>query len=307
MINSIPDGVWPTIVTPFTDENKIDYHGVEAMIEWYLRQGVAGLFAVSQSSEMFYLSLAERIELAGFVREKVGGRVPVIASGHISSDFAEQVKEVRAIADTGVDALVLVSNRLAPENESDDQWKRNMEKLLHEVSAVSLGLYECPHPYKRLLSPELLHWSASTGRFLFLKDTCCDLGQLQAKIEAVKGTGLKIFNANAATLLASLKLGASGYSGVMANFHPDLYVWLMRNWSVEPERAEELQNFLGLASLIEKQLYPVNAKYYLQLEGLPVSLNCRWKDPTLFTSANRLEIEQLRSLSKTYTKIYKKI
>ncbi len=33
-----------------------------------------------------------------------------------------------------------------------------------------------------------------------LKDTCCDLDQLEAKCKAVEGTGLKIFNANAATL-----------------------------------------------------------------------------------------------------------
>ena len=35
-----------------------------------------------------------------------------------------------------------------------------------------------------------------------------------------------LFNANAQTLLPSLELGAAGFSGVMANFHPDLYARL---------------------------------------------------------------------------------
>lgn len=42
-----------------------------------------------------------------------GDRIPVIASGHISDSMEDQIDELRSIADTGVDAVVLVSNRLA--------------------------------------------------------------------------------------------------------------------------------------------------------------------------------------------------
>ncbi len=31
----------------------------------------------------------------------------------------------------------------------------------------------------------------------------------------------------------------AGYSGVMANFHPDLYVWLCKNYKKQPEKAQE--------------------------------------------------------------------
>ena len=76
----------------------------------------------------------------------------------------------------------------------------------------------------------MLKWLADTGRFAFLKDTCCELDQIRAKCEAVKGTGLKIFNANGATLLESLRMGCAGYSGVMANFHTRFYAWLCQNY-----------------------------------------------------------------------------
>ncbi len=48
--------------------------------------------------------------------------------------------------------------------------------------SIPLGFYECPHPYKRVLDPETMAWCASTGRFIFLKDTCCDLAQIRAKL-----------------------------------------------------------------------------------------------------------------------------
>lgn len=304
MEDKFKDGVWPTMVTPFTDSNEIDYSGLERIIEWYLERGVKGLFAVCQSSEMFALSLEERVYLAGFVKTQVNGRVPVIASGHISDSIDDQIEEIKAISDTGIDAFVMVTNRLADINDSDDVWKANAEKILAKVNGVSFGLYECPYPYKRLMSPELLKWCADTGRFLFLKDTSCDLNDMKEKVAAVKGTGLKVFNANAATLLESLKFGISGFSGVMANFHPELYAWLIENWKSDYNRAKQLQNFLGMTSLVERQVYPVNAKYFLQLEGLNVLINSRTRNAFDFTASCRIEVEELYELSHEYTNKY---
>ena len=295
----IPNGVWPTMITPFTDADALDFGALERLVAWYLERGVDGLFAVCQSSEMFYLSLDERIDLARAVVKLADGRVPVIASGHVSDSLAAQADEVQRIAATGVDAVVLVTNRFAAPGDADAVWRENLERFMALIPAdIALGFYECPYPYKRLLSPDLLAWCAQTGRFLFLKDTSCDLDQMRAKQAAVAGSALKLFNANAATLLDSLKLGLAGYSGVMANFHPELYVWLWRNWAAQPGAAQQMQNFLGAASLVERQVYPVNAKYHLQLEGLPLGLHTRVRDAHDLTASARLEIEQLRALSR---------
>jgi 4-hydroxy-tetrahydrodipicolinate synthase len=306
MNSDFPNGVWPTMLTPFTETNEVDYEALESLIEWYIKNKVDGLFAVCQSSEMVFLSLEEKLAVAKFVKEKAKGRVPVIASGHTSDSFEDQVKEINLMAKTGVDAVVLITNRLAKETESDEVWKSNLEKLLKEIPEdVALGFYECPFPYKRIISAELLKWCADTGRFYFLKDTSCDALNIKAKLEAVKGTGLKIYNANTATLLQTLRLGVAGYSGVMANFHPELYVWLINNWESKPVGATHLENFLSIASLIEKQLYPVNAKYNLTLEGLKININSRSKNRDDFTATNRLEVEQLFELTKEFSKQYK--
>ena len=121
----INSGVWPTMLTPFTESGKVDYPALENLIEWYIKHGVQGLFAVCQSSEMFYLSVEERAEIAKFVVEVADSRVQVIASGHVSDNIDDQISELQRIGDTGVDAVVLVSNRLADVNESDELWKKN--------------------------------------------------------------------------------------------------------------------------------------------------------------------------------------
>lgn len=305
MKTKISNGVWPTMITPFTESNEVDYEALGRLVDWYIQNQVDGLFAVCQSSEMFYLSLDERIKIASFVKEKAVGRVPVIASGHISENFDDQVKELNAMAETGIDALVLITSRLAAQDESDDVLKQNLEKLLEQIpNHIALGFYECPYPYKRIISPELLRWCSDTGRFFFLKDTCCDVEMIKAKMNAVEGVGLNIYNANTATLLETAKFGISGYSGVMANFHPNLYVWLLRNWSEKLEEADQLISVLTMASWIEKQVYPVNAKYYLMLEGVLTNYHCRSKDHHLFSATDRLEVEQVHRITQKLSEQY---
>ncbi len=282
----IANGIWVTMVTPFTNEGTIDFAALEKLIDWYVQKKVAGLFAVCKSSESFELSLKERLELAAFVVESAAGRLPVIASGNLEKGLNNQVEEIRKIADTGVDAVVLISSLVAAESESDAVWMDNIKTILERISSdIHLGIYESPYPYKRIMVPELLQRCVDTGRFQFLKDTCCDLDMIKKKLEVTKGTNLKIFNAHTATLLESLQAGCAGYSSIMSNCIPELYNWLIDNYLTDPEGAEELQKYLIEADeILTHRCYPATAKYYLSLEGVPVSLytraniNCRFGD-----------------------------
>lgn len=293
MGNRFPGGSWPVMLTPFTEQNKVDYAALKELVDWYIENGVSGLFSVCQSSEMFYLSLEERVEIAKKTVEYAAGRVPVIASGHVSDDIADQITELNAMAETGVGAVILITNRLAKEEESDEIWIENCKILLENVKAdIPLGFYECPYPYKRLLSPETIKWCAQTGRFYFLKDTCCDIDQIKVKLEVTEGTNLKLYNANTSTLLESLRAGAAGFSGVMDNFHPWLYTWLCEHY--REEKADEISDFLTIASLIERQYYPVNAKYHLaQNEGLPFTTVCRTRPQEGLTETFKKEVNML--------------
>lgn len=297
MTSTAKNGVWPVMLTPFTETGKIDYKGLEALMQWYEEGGVSGLFAVCQSSEMFYLSLQERIELSRFIKKNA--HVPVISSGHISYSIDDQIDELKRVADTGVDAVILITNRLAEQGSSPELWTENLNLILNALpKEIPLGFYECPYPYKRLISMEEIRYAANTGRFHFLKDTCCDAALIRQRLETIRGTNLQLFNANSATLLDSLQHGAAGFSGVMANFHPKLYAWLCENWKKEPEKAEIVQAFLTMASQIEKQLYPVNAKEHLKNQNLPITTYTRTKNHHEMSPLFSSEVKQLEQLTE---------
>ena len=292
------------MLTPFDKNGEVDYLALEKLTEWYITHKVSGLFAVCQSSEMFCLSLEERMKVAETVVRTADGRVPVIASGHISAAFEDQVQEINCMAKTGVDAVILITNRLAKEEESDEIWIQNCKKLLEQIdSEIPLGFYECPYPYKRVMSVETITWCANTGRFYFLKDTCCDIEQIKEKIAAVQGTNLKLYNANTTTLLESLRNGATGYSGVMANFHPLSYAWLCENY--EKVESEPHADLLTIASLIERQYYPVNAKYHLsEIEKLSLETVCRVKEDSGLTETFKTEVQMLDRIIREAEKKY---
>jgi len=301
-------GVYPTMITPYTKEGKVDYETVENLVEWYWKQGCDGIFASCQSSEIWFLNREDRVRLVREVvkknqelASKDHNRKPmmIVASGHVSDAFEDQVAELRAVAAEQPDAVILISNRMDIENTTEEKWIADTERLIAELPPeMPLGVYECPKPYKRLLTEKMIKWCAKTGRFYFLKDTCCDAELIAKRLEWCRGSSLEIFNANAQTLLATLRNGAAGYCGVMANIHPALYSKLLKG-DLASRTSQVLQDFLGLAATVENLTYPCCAKYYLnKYETIPMELTARSNDVRLFTAYQQDCMDQMADLAR---------
>lgn len=295
------------MITPYKN-GKVDYAAAEQMVEWYWKQGCDGIFAVCLSSEILWLTLEERVGLAKAViqtarrlAETDHSRPPmmIVASGHISDRFEDQVTELNAIAAEKPDALILISNRMDVAQTTDERWIEDAERLISKLPPeLPLGIYESPLPYKRVLSEKIVRWCAKNERFHFIKDTCCELELIRQRLEWCQGSQIKLFNANAQTLLKSMEYGVSGYCGVMANFHPDLYVKLLQFRKTDPEKASLLQDFLCVSTLAETMTYPCSAKYYLdKYEGISMDVTSRMKDCSLFTDYQKHCVDQFAELT----------
>ena len=299
MAFSIHPGVWPTMITPFTEDNKPDFKAIEKLTDWYIEKGCAGIFAVCQSSEMAYLSEQEKLDIAKCVAETVDGRIQVVASGHTADAKADQFKQIENMMKIpGIGAFVLISNRLDQKNEGEEVFSRNAREIFDRYPEIDFGIYECPMPWKRLVSLDFLRQGAPEGRMVFLKDTCCDYELIRERLKAVEGTPLKIFNANAQSWFDSFCHGSAGYNGVMANYHPDLYKWVYDHKDSDPEKARLAAHFLTAAAMIEMRVYPVSAKYHHQLTGVPMSLVTRSNDVKKLDKNAKGEVESLIELEK---------
>ena len=149
----------------------IDYEAVDQLVDWYIASGCVGIFCPCLSSEMFDLSNNERLELAKRVHRKANGRVVTIATGTYGGAIETQAQFINAMSQY-CDAVVIVTSLICEQSDNDEVWKQRVSKLIDLTPNVKLGLYECPVPYKRLLSIATLQWCLQTNRFFFHKDTC---------------------------------------------------------------------------------------------------------------------------------------
>lgn len=262
----------PVMITPFTADANLDLDMVKTLVDFYLAAGVKGLFANCLSSEMYSISEEERLLLTRTVVNHVNGRVPVVATGSFGATLEDKAEFTKKIFDTGVDSVVLITSHYAAIEESDDILLQRFAKMLDLTGNIPLGLYECPAPYKRLVTPAILKTLVSTNRMLYHKDTCCNVEQVQAKLDAIKGTPMQFFDAHTPHSISSMKAGAAGMSAISGNFYPEILVWLCDHVD-DPTKQKEvawLQEELTKVDPLIHVAYPMSSKFFLKMRGIPI-------------------------------------
>ena len=262
----------PVMITPFNLKAKVDLDAVSRLVDFYLAAGVKGLFANCLSSEMYSITEDERLELTRHIVKYVDGRVPIVATGSFGLSIEDKAEFTKKIYDTGVNAVILITGHYANVDDSDEILLRNFERMLKYTPGIPLGTYECPAPYKRILSAEVFKTLVATDRFVYHKDTSIALDQVRAKLEVLKGdSGLEFYDAHTPNAMYSLQMGAKGMSSISGNFYPEILVWMCDN-ATNPDKQKEvewLQSELSKVDPLIHIAYPMSAKYFLRKRGLP--------------------------------------
>jgi 4-hydroxy-tetrahydrodipicolinate synthase len=264
----------PVMITPFNLKAKVDLDAVSRLVDFYLATGVKGFFANCLSSEMYSITEDERLELTRHIVEYVNGRVPVVATGSFGLTIADKAEFTKKIYNTGIDAVILITGHYANVDDSDEVLLRNFDKMLRLTGDIPLGLYECPAPYKRILSAEVFKTLLETNRFVYHKDTTREVEEVRAKLAVVASTksNLEFYDAHSPNAMYSIQMGAKGMSSIAGNFYPEILVWMCNN-ATDPNKQEEvkwLQSEISRVDPTIHEAYPLSAKYFLRKRGLPV-------------------------------------
>jgi 4-hydroxy-tetrahydrodipicolinate synthase len=273
-------GFIPVMLTPFKSDGAIDYDVLTQLTEFYLEAGAAGLFANCLSSEMYELEPDERLKSIKHVISVAKGRVPVVATGTFGGPLGEQAEFIKKVGDLGADAVIMITSLLAGKDEEDAVFNQRVYELLNLTKNVPLGFYECPEPYKRLLTPGQLSEFAATGRIIYHKDTSLDINQVRQKVKAGEiNHHFGLYDAYMGHAVESLKAGSAGLSCIQGNFFPELIVWLCNNYANKALESEVItvQDFFTNHMDVMHHMYPTIAKYMLAKRGLDISIFTRRK------------------------------
>ncbi|MDR3714312.1 MAG: dihydrodipicolinate synthase family protein [Puia sp.] len=265
----------PVMITPFDLKAQVDLGVVSQLIDFYLAAGVKGFFANCLSSEMYSISESERLELTKHIVRYVDGRVPVVATGSFGLTIEDKAEFTKRIYNTGVNAVILITGHYANVDDDDSILMKNFEKMFRLTDNIPLGTYECPAPYKRILSPEVFKSLVDANRLIYHKDTSILPEKIKAKLDIVKAAKSKRFefyDAHSPNAMTSLREGAKGMSSIAGNFYPEILVWMCDN-ATDPSKAadvEWLQSEIARVDPLVHIAYPMSAKYFLRKRGLPI-------------------------------------
>ncbi|CAG5009354.1 4-hydroxy-tetrahydrodipicolinate synthase [Dyadobacter sp. CECT 9275] len=281
---ALPKGFIPVMLTPFLETGEIDYEGLKTLTELYIEAGSAGLFANCLSSEMYELTEDERLAITKTVVEQAAGRVPVVATGTFGGPISEQAKFVKRIYATGIQAVIVITGLIAEENEDDNVFVERAKELISLTDDIPLGFYECPVPYKRCITSDILKELLPTGRIVYHKDTCLDDAEVLRRITVGKDYNFGLYDAYMVNAVSSLSAGAAGLSCIQGNIFPELVVWICEHYNDETKKkeVERVQQFFVDTMDPVHAAYPINAKYSLKKRGFPISTYTR-RDVGVFT------------------------
>ncbi len=203
-------GYWPACPTPFTAEGALDIESLRALVEWYVGQGMHGIFINGTSGEWFSQTPEERRLVAETAIDQVGGRITVVI-GCTSLTAKEAVELGRHALAAGADGI---GSTPPPYSKT---YPDETVRYFHDISdgvEVPLMVYNWPHGTSVDIGPDLAERIAAVDNVVAIKDSTPNLDQFFETTKRVLGD-VRVFGPfmSVAGLDFLLEHGGDGFIG----------------------------------------------------------------------------------------------
>jgi len=279
-------GIIPAVITPFRDDELIDYQAWQNLIDVMIASGVDGLFIIGGQGEFFSLTEEERVVATRFCVQTVAKRVPIYANvGAVTTRETVRLAEQAALE--GVDYVVAVTPYYVRPTQAE-----LVEHYVALCEAVELPVlaYNIPERTGNELAVDTLRRIRERcDNFIGLKDSS---GQLE-QIPALAAAGLSVFIGRDHMILEGLKRGCVGAVTACANVAPRAFVSLYQAYRAgDLERAARLQALVEpLRQAFSLATFPSVVKEAMNMIGLPGG-RCR-RPVGLMPEEARFQLKQI--------------
>ena len=239
------------MVTPFTEDGKVDYQQAAELAVKLVDDGCDGLVVTGTTGETSTLTDEENVGMFRAVKEAVGGRAAIIA-GTGTNDTAHSVHLSRQAAEVGVDGLLIVTPYY---NKPSQAGVRAHFETIASATDVPVMLYDIPGRSSIQIAPETMIRLAGHPNIVAVKDAKADFA---AATRVMAETDLLFYSGDDGLTLQWMALGAVGLVGVTTH--------------VATRRFRELidavnANDLGTARKINFELEPVVRATMTRVQG----------------------------------------
>ncbi len=253
-------GVYPAMVTPFTDEEEIDVEGMRSNIAYLEKGGVAGLVPCGSTGESATLSFDEHKKLVELTVDAAS--VPVIA-GTGSNNTAEAVELTRYAQDAGADAALLI---VPYYNKPMKSGLIKHFSAIAQACEIPLIMYNIPGRTGINMDPETISTMAHEySNVAGVKEASANFTQISNIIEITRGLEFSVLSGDDGLTLPMMALGATGVISVTADILPKQMGRLAQLC---------LEGNFAKARDVHYQLAPLFKALFIETNPIPIKKAC---------------------------------
>lgn len=258
-------GAGVAIVTPFTQDDKVNFEELGKMIDFQIAGGTDAIIICGTTGESSTLTHEEHDECIKFAVEHTAGRVPVIA-GTGSNSTAEAIRLSTHAQNNGADALLLVTPYYN---------KATQKGLIQHYTAIAnsvdlpIILYNVPsRTGVNILPQTAVTLAKNVKNIVAIKEASGNISQV-AELAALADGCIDIYSGNDDQVVPLLSLGGVGVISVLSNVMPKLthdMVMSYLNGDVKLSRQFQL-SVMNLNKALFCEVNPIPVKEALNMMG----------------------------------------
>jgi 4-hydroxy-tetrahydrodipicolinate synthase len=261
-------GVFTAIVTPFNQDESVNYEKLAELIEFNIENGVSGIVPCGTTGESPTLTHEEKLKIIKKTVEVVNGRVKVIAGtgSNCTKDSIEMSKEAEKL---GVDALLLVNPYY---NKPTQEGLYRHFKAIADAVKIECVLYNIKGRSAVNLETEtLIRLEKDCANINTVKEASGDLNQMKDVIARTPDT-FSVLSGDDGVAVELVKMGGHGVISVASNVIPNVMVEMvsaaLEGTDESMQKAEKLNSkWKEFFSIEFIETNPIPAKYMLFKQG----------------------------------------
>lgn len=267
-MKTIPGGVNSVMITPFTENEEVDYAAFEKHVVRANEGGATGVLVAGATGEFYSLTDEERISLVRIAKSVLPADKPVVAGANALDVTTRSTGSLAAkLAAAGADALLLLPPIFVTPSHGE---VIDFFASVHQASGLPIVAYNNPKRTGVTFDASILSTLIEKCGVIALKDSSRDL-EFVSKARSAHPE-LTIFTGMDTLISPTLVAGGSGVMSMAHQVLPDLvnrtYEAAARNdWEEAHRGTEKLQELYRLMYAWEGVPYAV-LKYAMNYRGL---------------------------------------
>lgn len=203
------------LVTPFNEDESINYQKLEQLINYHIENGTDALVVAGTTGEASTLSVEEHKDLIRHSVEMAKGRIPVIA-GTGSNETPLAIELSMQAEEVGADGLLLVTPYYNKTNTSG--LIKHYEAVAEKVN-IPMILYNVPSRTGMNIPLEAMVHLSKNQRIIGVKEASGNI-TYASEIARLCGADFVILSGNDDIIVPMMSIGALGVISVVANILP---------------------------------------------------------------------------------------